>query len=166
MPCFYTGYIKSIFLRTFRLLNNASRQRTGSSFSWRLTLNSRGTYSVFDLFCRNKAKMDLRCFYLFRSKKWNMDLRFPFFFSMQFYFRIWNFSPRLTIFLTPNREKQSLISQSNLGQKNLLTYSNWNMNLNIEIVFRDFLKSNFLDLRGYVLYGRRVYRLWGERSNH
>jgi len=33
--------------------------------------------------------------------------------------------------------------------RNLLTYSNWNMNAaNIEIVFRNFLNYNFLDLRG------------------
>jgi len=31
--------------------------------------------------------------------------------------------------------------------------SYWIMNVNIEIVFLDFLKNDFLDLRGYDLYG-------------
>jgi len=47
---------------------------------------------------------------------------------------------------------------------NLLTYSYWIMSVNIEIVFLDFLKNDFLDLRG--LWFGRQYRLVGLRYSH
>jgi len=122
-------------------------------------LSKNWIYMVFDLFCRKKSWNGLTWFLICfqKQKKWNMDQSVFFLcnFTLKYLNQIWKNAWASILSKVDNILKQNqretkfkLAQVRQKNRKNLLSYSNWNMNVTIEIVSRNFLKINFLDLCG------------------